>query len=209
MRLLIISPLHDYPTTLSNKAVRILLKFIDAHKIKYDFLTSFTANRFNINRKARKNKYDGVFYYGHGQEDRLGDWAMEILPLIDKRNIGLFQDSIFYTMSCLSGKELAPIAIKEGVRAYFGHNVRYFAFVNQLKIDYDFFYDWVKLVNYIPKRLILGDTTGAALRKYELFANSIYAKYLFHDKEGNLKLLYSNALHLELFGDTIATLPKF
>ncbi len=209
MKLLIIAPLHDYPTTLSNKAVRILLKFVDAHKIKYDFLTSIMANRYNINRKARKNKYDGVFYYGHGQEDRLGDWAMEILPLIDKRNINLFQDSIFYTMSCLSGKELAPIAIKEGVRSYFGHNVRYFAFANQLKSDYDFFYDWVKLVNYIPKRLILGDTTGAALRKYELFANSIFAKYLLHDKEKNLKLLYSNALHLELFGDTTATLPKF
>jgi len=208
MKLLIIAPIHDYPTTLSNKAVRVLIKFIEAHKIEYDFLTSIKANRFYVNRKAKKNKYDGVFYYGHGQEDRLGDWAMQILPIIDKRNIHLFRDSIFYTMSCLSGKELAQIAINEGVRSYFGHNVRYFAFANNLKADYDFFDDWVKLVNYIPKRLILGDTTGAALRKYESFANSIFANYLLHDKNNNLKLLYSNALHLELFGDITATLPK-
>ena len=209
MRLIIIAPLHDYPTSLSLRAVRRLIKFIKAHKIEYDLLTSICANRININRKARKNNYDGVFYYGHGDEDRLGDWVMALLPLIDKRNIGLFSGSIFYTMSCLSGKKLAQIAIENGVRAYFGHNVKYFAFVNQLKSDYDFFDDWVKLVNYIPKRLILGDTTGNALRKYELFANTIYAKYLHYDRDKNLKLLYSNALHLELFGDTTATLPKF
>ena len=182
MKLLIIAPLHDYPTILSNKAVKRLRMFIEAHKIEYDFLTSICANRININRKARKNEYDGVFYYGHGDEDRLGDWAMPLLPLIDKRNIGLFKGSIFYTMSCLSGVELSHIAIAEGVRAYFGHKVKYFAFANQLRIEYDFFDDWVKLVNFIPKQLILGKSTGEALRKYELFANAIYAKYLLHDR---------------------------
>lgn len=202
MKLLIIAPLHDYPTILSNKAVKELIKFVEAYKIEYDFLTSISANRFNINRKAKKNMYDGVFYYGHGEEDRLGDWAMSFLPLIDKKNIHLFKDSIFYTMSCLSGKELAPIAINEGIKTYFGHNVRYFAFVNDIKTDYDFFKDWVKLVNYIPKCLIVGDTTGKAMKKYEKFANSIYIKYLRIDKDKNLLLLYSNALHLELYGDS-------
>ena len=209
MKLLIIAPLHDYPTTLSLKAVRRLINFVKAHKIEYDFLTSITANRININRKARKNKYDAIFYYGHGVEDGLGDWALPILPLINKKNIHLFKDSIFYTMSCLSGRELAPIAISEGVRAYYGHTVRYFAFLNDIKTDYDFFEDWVKLVNYIPKRLIVGDTTGKAMRMYESFANMIYAKYLHIDKDKNLLLLYSNALHLELYGDSTATLLKF
>jgi hypothetical protein len=209
MKLLIIAPLHDYPTTLSNKAVKRLIKFIEAHKIEYDLLTFASANRININRKLRKNKYSAMFYYGHGEEDRLGDWAMRIVPLINAKNIHLFKDMIIYTMSCLSGKELAPIAIQEGVRTYFGHNVRYFAFINDLRIDYDFFDDWVKLVNYIPKRLIVGDTTGEAMRKYEHFANNIYAKYLHIDRDKNLGLLYSNALHLELYGDSNATLLKF
>lgn len=206
MKLLIIAPLHDYPTILSNKAVKRLMTFIDAHKIEYDLLTSVLANRANINRKLKNTKYDGVFYYGHGEEGRLGDWLISIFPLVDTKNIALFKDTIIYTMSCLSGKELAPIAIQEGVRAYFGHNVKYFAFINDLRNDYDFFEDWVKLVNYIPKRLIVGDTTGNALRKYEQFANNIYAKYLHIDRDKNLKLLYSNALHLELYGDSTAVL---
>lgn len=209
VRLLIICPLHDYPTILSNKAVRRLTKFIEAHGIEYDLLTSISANRININRKAKKNKYDAVFYYGHGEVDRLGDWAMLFMPLIDKNNIHLFKGTIFYTMSCLSGVELAPFSIKKGVRAYYGHNVRYFAFVNHFQNGNDFFEDWVKLVNYIPKRLIVGDTTGKAMRLYERFANNIYAKYLYIDKGTNLELLYSNALHLELYGDKTATLLKF
>jgi len=206
MKILIIAPLHDYPTSLSLKAVKKLTRFIKAHKIKYDLLTSVLANRANINRKAKKNKYDAVFYYGHGQEDRLGDWAISFVPLIDKKNIHLFKDSIFYTMSCLSGRELAPAAIKAGVRTYFGHTVRYFAFINEISSDYDFFADWVKLVNYIPKRLIVGDTTGKAMKLYEKFANNIYVKYLHIDKDKNLLLLYSNALHLELYGNSTATL---
>jgi len=104
MKLLIIAPKHDYPTILSNRAVRRLIEFIEAHGIAYDLLTTFSANRLNINRKAKRNKYNGVFYYGHGEKDRLGDWSMAILPLIDKRNIHLFKDTIFYTMSCLSVK---------------------------------------------------------------------------------------------------------
>ena len=209
VKILIICPFHDYPTILSNKAVRRLIKFIEAHRIEYDLLTSVLANRFYINSKAKRNKYDAVFYYGHGQEDRLGDWAIEFVPLIDKNNIHLFEGAIFYTMSCLSGLELAPFAIKKGVRTYFGHNVRYFAFVNHFKNGNDFFEDWVKLVNYIPKRLIVGDTTGKAMRMYNHFANTIYVKYLHIDKETNLGLLYSNALHLELYGDQTATLLKF
>lgn len=209
MKLLIIAPLHDYPTILSNKAVKRLIKFIEAHNIEYDLLTSILANRISINRKAKRNRYNAVFYYGHGQEDRLGDWSMDLFPLINKKNIHLFKDTIFYTMSCLSGLELAPFAIKEGVRTYFGHNVRYFAFVNKFQNDNDFFNDWAKLVNYIPKRLIVGDTTGKAMRLYNSFANSLYVKYLHIDKDTNLKLLYSNALHLELYGDSTATLVKF
>lgn len=206
MKILIISPLHDYPTVLSNKAVRRLIKFVKAHGIDYDFLTSITANRMYLNHKAKKNRYNAVFYYGHGVDDKLGDWFMEFMPLIDRRNIGLFANSIIYTMSCLSGNVLAPLAIESGVKAYYGHNVRYFAFMENLDSGNNFFNDWEKLVNFIPKRLILGDTTGEAMRRYNKFANNLYVKYLHIDRDNNLELLFSNALHLELYGDSTATL---
>jgi hypothetical protein len=208
MKLLIIAPLHDYPTMLSNKAVRRLVDFIKKSGIEYDLLTSITANRFILNSKLKRNRYAAVFYYGHGVEDALGDWAIDILPIVNEKNIHLFGSTIIYTMSCLSGIKLAPLAIQKGVKAYFGHNVRYFAFMEYLDIENNFFDDWAELVNFIPQRLILGDTTGEAMRKYEKFANNLYAKYLYIDKGDNLKVLYSNALHLELYGDRDATLLK-
>jgi hypothetical protein len=206
MKVLIIAPLHDYPTILSNRAVRRLTKFLELHKIDYDLLSSVLANRLYIDSKLKRNKYNAVFYYGHGLEDRLGDWFIEFVPLVSKKNIHLFKDTIIYTMSCLSGKELAPFSITKGVKAYFGHNVRYFAFMEQLQVDNNFFDDWAELVNYIPKRLILGDTAGEAMRQYNKLANNMYAKYLHVDNGTNLDLLYSNALYLELYGDITATL---
>ncbi len=208
MKILIIAPLHDYPTVLSNKAVRRLTKFLNSYEIDYDLLSSVLANRLYIDSKLKRNRYNAVFYYGHGLEDRLGDWALEFVPLVSKKNIHLFKNTIIYTMSCLSGKILAPLAIQKGVKAYYGHNVKYFAFMEELQVDNDYFNDWAEMVNFIPKRLILGDTTGRAMKLYEKFANNIYAKYLYLDKGTNLGLLYSNALYLELYGDRDATLLK-
>jgi hypothetical protein len=204
MRVLVISPLHDYPTYLSNKAVLDLLDFLKKRNVSYDHLSLF-ANRFSVNLLAKKG-YNGVFYYGHGQEDRLGDILIDFLPLIDANNVGLFQNSIIYTMSCLSGVELGKIAIKKGVKAYFGHSIRYFAFVNLLGSNHDFIADWIKLVNYIPKALVEGKIARKALIEYENFANDLYTRYLKLDKEKNLKILYLNALYLELYGNPAARL---
>lgn len=206
MKILVIAPLHDYPTILSNRAVSQLLDFMNELGIKYNLLRFISVNRPTINLLASLNHYDGIFYYGHGDTDRLGDWVMPLIGLIDKRNIKLFKNSIIYTMACLSGIQLSKTAIKNGVRAYFGHNVRYFAFVKKLGLKYDFLQDWIDLVNYIPQRLLLGDDTGIAMMKYEQFANKLYAKYLALDRDVNLQLLYQNALHLTLYGDRTAKL---
>lgn len=206
MKILVIAPLHDYPTVISNKAVSQLLNYMNSAGVKYDVLRYGLANRALINLSAQLNDYTGVFYYGHGDEDKLGDWLLPIIGLIDEKNIGLFKDTIFYTMACLSGVSLAETSIKKGVKSYFGHMIRYFAFVERYDLKRDFLQDWIDLVTYIPKQLILGDSTGIALMKYDRFANQLYARYLSLDKELNLGLLYKNALHLELFGSRTATL---
>lgn len=206
MKILVIAPLHDYPTILSNKAVSQLLIFMNSAGVNYDVLRYGLANRALINLSAKLNEYTGVFYYGHGDEDRLGDWFLPIMGLIDEKNIGLFKDTIFYTMACLSGVELAETSIKKGVKSYFGHMIKYFAFVERHELKRDFLQDWIDLVIFIPKQLILGDSTGIALMKYDRFANQLYSHYLSIDKDLNLDLLYKNALHLELFGNRTATL---
>lgn len=206
MRLLVIAPLHDYPTSLSTRAVFRLTRFMDSRDINYDLLWGLSANRPAINHFARTHTYNGVFYYGHGMEDRLGGALMPIIGLIDAKNIGLFEDTIFYTMACLSGRELSKEAIKKGVSSYYGQTVRYFAFVSKMGLRYDFMDDWIRMVNLIPKRLILGDSTGIALHKYEHYANKLYTRYLELDKDTNLHLVYKNALHLELYGKRDAIL---
>lgn len=206
MRILLIAPLHDYPTSLSIRAAFQINQFLNSQRIPHDFLWGFSANRPAINYLTRKYTYNGVFYYGHGMEDRLGDALMIIKGLIDTKNIGSLRNSIMYTMACLSGQELAREAIKKGVRAYYGHKIRYFAFVERIGIKYNFLQDWISLVNYIPYQLLNGVSTAIALHKYETYANMLYSRYIGLDKEVNLELLYKNALYLELYGDRDAAL---
>jgi hypothetical protein len=205
MKVLLISPLHDIPTILSNRAVRDLTDWMDKRGIDYTHLWGFSAHRLPLTL-LRLNRYDATFYYGHGREDRLGGWDIDILPIISKGNIHKFKDQIIYTMACLSGKELAPYSIKKGVKAFFGHNVRYFAFIERVAKKYNYFKDWVKLINLIPKCLMLGDTARKAMETYEQQANILYRKYLHIDKGINLKILYSNAFHLQLYGDKTGTI---
>lgn len=212
MKLLIIAPLHDPATFFSNEAVRRLVEWIDKENvkryreginlIKYKVLSGIKASRLTIylNRDV-----DGVFFYGHGLDDRLGDLWIRVLPLIDKRNIHWFKDKIIYTMSCLSGKELGKVAIEKTVKVYFGQTERFYGFIPSLR--HPFFKDWYQLVNVIPKSLISGDQAFIALQKYEKLAKVLHTKYLYLRAKENVYFLFKNALYMELYGDGTAKLP--
>lgn len=216
---MVIAPLHDFPTTISNLAVASLKKWMNKNNINYKLFRGINANRLIIssanfiNEMKSKNgdteRYNAVFYYGHGKEDRLGDIGIDILPIIGSKNIEKFKNMVIYTMSCLSGKKLAPLAIEKGVISYFGHNVKYFAFVsnkysnNGIGND-NFVSDWITLVNIIPIRLMLGDSTGQAMQEYDTLAHQMHVSYIHNESNINKKLLYSNALHLELYGSQTA-----
>ena len=199
MKVLVIAPLHDFPTLLSSNAVEILRKWMAERRIEYTILTWLNANRLGVELTMRLKKFDAVFYYGHGKTDRLGDFLISLIPIIDEYNIHLFKGTIIYTMSCFSGVELGKIAIQKGVRAYFGQTQKYFAFLNDL--FYSYTDDWIDLINLIPKRLMLHDTCFTALKKYEAAANKLYVKYICHGNDHVLRNLFSNALYMELYGD--------
>jgi len=216
MNVLVIAPLHDLPTSISNVAVSKLIDWMNRTNIKYTLLRAFAANRVSVNavnyfnRKVselfEKERFNAVFYYGHGEEDRVGDFMMRLIPIISTNNIHKFAGMIMYTMACLTGKELARVAIENGVRAYFGQTVRYFASLNNLGTKYNFLNDWYDLVNTIPIALMKGKTAAQALNDYENLANHLYAKYLLINSEINIEVLYSNARHLELYGNPHAKL---
>jgi hypothetical protein len=211
MNILVIAPLHDLPTSISSVAVNHLLKWIRKNKIRHTVLRFAAANRISVsfanalNRALSNGKngkrYTAVFYYGHGENDRLGDAFMDVLPIISTKNIHKFSGMVIYTMACLSGLELGPISIEKGVKAYFGQTVRYFASLNTMGREYNFMTDWYELINIIPKSLMMGNTSAQALHDYENLANTLYAKYLLLKNELNQYVLYSNARHLELYGD--------
>lgn len=200
MRVLVIAPVHDTATLMSSFAVKKLTTWMTIKGIKHEVLRGLAANRISVyfNRKV-----DLVCYYGHGMPDRMGDMWILLKGIIDKKNIHWFKNAIFYAMSCYTAKELGKIAIKEGVRAFFGHTKKFFGFVPSLK--HKFFNDWYELVNLIPKELMSGASCFQALNKYEHFANNLYVKYL-HQSKTNSELLFNNARYMELYGDSSAKL---
>lgn len=211
MKILIVSPLHDPATVISNIATSNLVDWIKEENIErrnngfsliqYKALTGLSANRFAL---YRNRNVDALFYYGHGLKDRLGDFWIYLLPILDKKNIHWFKDKIIYTMACYSGKNLGQVAIKNGVKTYYGQTTPFFGFVPSLKHQY--FKDWFELVNMIPISLMKGETSFSALESFESKARDFYSKYLNRSENMNAQLLFSNALNMEIFGDKMATL---
>ena len=201
-KILIISPVHDIATILSYTAAKRLKKWIKEQRISINVvhLAGPLATRLSLwlNRDA-----DAIFYFGHGLKDRVGDLFIRLIPILDTKNIHWFKDKIVYTMACFSFNELGQTAIRKGVKAYFGQSIRYFGFIPSMEQSY--WNDWYDLVNEIPKQIILGNSTYSALQSYENLANDLFAKYLLNPNT-NLKLLFQNALFMNLAGDRSAKL---
>lgn len=204
MKVLVIAPFHDYATYLSTQAVKRLKKWMDKKGIDYDAPNPLFTSRTFINQYAQRG-YDLVCYYGHGLTDRLGGGFIYLYPIFDINNIGLFKDSIIYTMSCLSGKELGRNAVKKGIKTYFGQTVKYFVFLPDF--EYNYLEDWYELINMIPKALMSGSTTRRAMEKYEKHANNLHIKYMRKNKR-NADILFSNALHMILLGNKTARIKN-
>lgn len=164
--------------------------------IKYKFLGGWNANRISLwlNRKV-----DAIFYMGHGLADRLGDNFMKFIPILDKNNIHWFKNKIIYTMSCLSGLQLAKIAIAKGVRAYYGQTKKYYGFLP--RVGRQIVDDWQNLITIIPKALMLGSTTYEAMNKYDTFSADLHQRYKSQSPK-NSQILFSNAYNLNLYGLT-------
>lgn len=196
-KIVIISPVHDVATILSNTAARNLKEWIEKQQldIKVVHLAGPLATRLSL---IFHKDASAVFYYGHGLNDRLGDLFIRLVPILDVNNIHWFKGKIVYAMACYSGRELAPHAIRKGVKAYFGQSIKYFGFMPSMSQSY--WKDWYDLVNEIPKQIVLGNTAFSALQSYESLANDLFAKYLKNPNE-NIKLLFQNALYMNLYGD--------
>ncbi len=211
MKILIIAPFHDLATSISSTAVDFLILWIQNRNIvlnkqgrkliQYKSLRFIAANRWAI---PLNQGYDGIFYFGHGLKDRLGDFAIGFLPIIDTKNCNLLAGSVVYTMACYSGETLAPTCINRGVKAYFGQTTQFYGFMPTIKQEY--LADWYRLVNVIPISLMLGNSCSRALEEYEGYANELRVKYLVKPPSVNSKLLFSNALNMNLYGDKTAKL---
>lgn len=204
MKVLVIAPFHDYATYLSIQAVNRLKKWMDKKGINYYAPNPLLTSRHFISLYA-KEEYDLVCYYGHGLSDRLGGGFIHFYPIFDINNISLFEDSIIYTMSCLSARKLGREAVKRGVKTYFGQKVKYFTFLPDHQ--YDYMEDWYWLVNTIPKALMKGKNAAKAMDIYENRANNLHIKYSAHDIR-NANILFSNALNMIVLGNKMAQIKN-
>jgi hypothetical protein len=176
MRVLLIAPVYDVPTTISNRAVFEFYGWLQQKKVPTEFLWGPLALRSIFENKVNSG-FDLICYFGHGVEDAL--IGSELLStLLDLKNAGKVQKpKIIYTMACLSGVKLGPEIAKNNV-GYFGHATYYYAAFGEP--GYDYYKDWAEYITLIPKLLLEGYSTTEAFEKYNEELTRLLEKY---DKE--------------------------
>lgn len=202
MKVLIIAPQYDVPTTISSQAVYELMNWLTEKKIEYAYLLGPAAYRGVLEVYA--NDYDLICYFGHGIEDALiGAHAVSSMfgfNLLDLNNAERIKPKVIYTMACLSGVKLGPLFGKLGV-TYFGHTAPYFAaFTRQ---NHDYFQDWKNYVTLIPKLLVQGEKPSTAYGHGKALLSEYIREYStekYEDWEWHVDSATSNRDFAKLFG---------
>ena len=168
MRILLIAPLVDIPTIVSNLAIFEILAYADTKPdIDIDYLPGIMANRFMYNLYTTFKKYDLIIYYGHGEKDRLmGNhfyWS-----IINKKNVRRTNPASFDTMACHSAAGLGMLTVKQGTKAYIGTTDLYYAAFPEK--EYNFLRSWIDYTTIKTKALLDGKTFGEA---YKAFLDTI------------------------------------
>lgn len=177
MKVLVIAPQHDLPTTLSTSAVFEFEKWLLQEKITHSLLHGIAATRWILEGMA--SQFDLICYFGHGEEFSLiGQHILSAMlggrGLVDKKNYQRVKPKIVYTMSCLSGIGLGPLFGKNGI-GYFGHETWYYGAFAELSHNYAA--DWSNYITYIPKLLIKGVKPLSALAKQRRLITGYVEEY--------------------------------
>jgi len=220
MSVVIIYPHHDIPTTLSALCADELVEWIKREmRVKPTELYGFGAVRLALYSKLLQPA-NLICYYGHGGSNRLhGQTPPDELILPD--NVDWFSDKIVFTYACLSARQLAPLGIRKGVKAYFGSvSDMYVAFPEW---DHDYLADWVDCINTIPKALLLGRTCGEAFELFESkvehyvslyeerkaeWLNADWYAWAFRHNLNHYRLLGNPDLSLQEVPPTVIQVPK-
>lgn len=113
--ILYFSPRFDKATEVSND-------YFEDLKVKENISTRDILERENATRENLEKKikdYNILAFWDHGQSDALV--ANDNQNTVDNNNLDLFKGKEIWTVACLSGKELGPKAIKQGVSFYQGY----------------------------------------------------------------------------------------
>lgn len=159
-KVLVIYSLDSIPTTISaeaaSRSIRILKKAghdvieLGALKaLKPFFLISYFFNRF-----------DAIFYFGHGLEDMLpGQLPLGlILPVL--RTGDRIRTKVIYAVACLSSKKLGRFLAPRYTRAYLGN--RDYTFVAFPATERNYADDFLDTFTTPVRVLAEGDSVGTA-----------------------------------------------
>lgn len=208
MKILLIAPLVDIPTIVSNLAVFEILGYADTKPdIDIDYLPGIMANRLMYILHTTFKKYDLIIYYGHGERDRLmGNhiyWS-----IINKKNVKKTRLTPFDTMACHSAMELGTFAVEQGAKAYIGTIDLYYAAFPEK--EHNFLRDWIDYTTIKTKALLDGATFGEAynlFRKRAISYLTLYKKSLgYKNYDWYAKTLAHNINKTILLGDKDARL---
>lgn len=193
IKILLIAPLMDLPTITSNFGVLEILDYAgNIENLDIDHLWGLVANRAAYNIATKFKKYDGVFYWGHGQKSRLHGTHLA-WSIINKKNIHRAGNIPFDTMACLSAFDLGKWAVANGTKAYIGTTELYYAAYPEK--ERNFLKDWIDYTSIRQKALLDGKTFGEAYQEF-VDRTTYYIKlYKGFGDYRNYDWYYETALH--------------
>lgn len=209
-RVLIIYTLDSIPTTVSAEAARVVHEILNK-KCEVHELAVINANNLALRFVTFFNKYDAIFYFGHGAKDKLhGQLPFGLIRAMITTHDLFIRTRIMYAVACLSAQILGPVLVQHGVvKAYSGND--YYTFIAYPSHEHNYMADFIDCFAEFARVLVDGGTVGEAqlkmIRKMESYIR-LYRNMINEWPNADF-YLYAMKMNREgwrLIGDPHATL---
>ena len=116
---LIFAPNYEFATRIISAWASDIEDLLKEKGWPYVKLTGSQAVRSNLKDALENNPIIFAMFYCHGEYDRM--FGNQDQPVIGTANVGMLKGTIVSTVSCRCGRDLADLAIKQGIYSWIGY----------------------------------------------------------------------------------------
>jgi len=180
-RLLITRPEHDDTTHYLSSWSKKIISFAESKGIWVFDLNRRRANKKEVEGILSKQNPGLVIFNGHGNDNFVSGHRNEALIIIGD-NEKLLNGKITYAISCKSAKNLGPMSIDAGAKAYVGYDDDFIFFYDPNKITHPLRDKTAKLFlepsNELITSLVKGNTVEESCNRSKKYFKNNFKRLL-------------------------------